>query len=45
VFRHRLVLTYEAVAGGIGAEEVIGRIMDRIPVPDMPMESHADKSA
>jgi MoxR-like ATPase len=45
VFRHRLVLTYEAVAGGIGADQVIGRIMDRIPIPDMPMESHADKSA
>lgn len=45
VFRHRIVLTYEAVASGIGAEQVIGRIMDAIPVPDMPMESHADKSA
>jgi len=48
VFRHRLVLTYEAMAEGITAEELIRRILARIPAPakplDSPLEMHANRA-
>jgi MoxR-like ATPase len=40
VFRHRLVLSYEALAEGITADRLIARIMQRISAPDKPLESH-----
>src|SRR5574342_958344 len=40
VFRHRLVLTYEALAEGVTADQLIDRIMQHIPPPDKPLESH-----
>jgi MoxR-like ATPase len=40
VFRHRLVLTYEALAEGITPDSLIQRIMQRIAAPDKPLESH-----
>jgi MoxR-like ATPase len=45
VFRHRLVLTYEALAEGISADQVIRRIMQQIPAPDKPLESHVKVAA
>ena len=41
VFRHRLVLTYEALAEGMTADGLILRIMQRIPAPEKPLEAHA----
>jgi MoxR-like ATPase len=41
VFRHRLVLTYEALAEGMTADMLILRIMQRIPAPEKPLEAHA----
>ncbi|HEX9811180.1 MAG TPA: MoxR family ATPase [Burkholderiales bacterium] len=40
VFRHRLVLTYEALADGKTADEILRQVMNRIPAPDKPLESH-----
>jgi MoxR-like ATPase len=40
VFRHRLVLSYEALAEGITADHLIRRIMNHIPAPGKPLESH-----
>ena len=40
VFRHRLVLTYEALAEGMTADQLIYRIMQHIPAPDKPLETH-----
>ncbi|HVP08796.1 MAG TPA: MoxR family ATPase [Burkholderiales bacterium] len=40
VFRHRLVLTYEALAEGISADELIHRVLRKIPAPEKPLESH-----
>jgi MoxR-like ATPase len=40
VFRHRLVLTYEALAEGMTADQLIHRIMQQIPAPDKPLETH-----
>jgi MoxR-like ATPase len=40
VFRHRLVLTYEALAEGISADQLIKRFMQHIAAPDKPLEAH-----
>ncbi len=40
VLRHRLVLTYEALAEGLTADQLIMRIMQRIPAPERPLETH-----
>ena len=40
VFRHRLVLTYEALAEGMTADQLIHRIMQQIPAPEKPLETH-----
>jgi len=42
VFRHRLVLTYEALAEGMAPDQLIHRIMQRIPAPDKPLETHVN---
>ncbi|MGI8757593.1 MAG: AAA family ATPase [Acidimicrobiales bacterium] len=33
IFRHRLVLSYEALAQDIGVEDVLGRILSTVPAP------------
>jgi MoxR-like ATPase len=45
VFRHRLVLTYEALAEGISADELIHRFLRRIPAPEKPLETHVSVAA
>jgi MoxR-like ATPase len=41
VMRHRLVLSYEALAEGLNADAVIDRVLKKIPVPDKPLSTHA----
>ena len=41
VLRHRLVLSYEALAEGLDADHLIERVMQRIAVPDKPLATHA----
>jgi MoxR-like ATPase len=45
VFRHRLVLTYEALAEGRTADHLIRRIMQHLPAPEKPLESHVKLAA
>ncbi|HEU4345750.1 MAG TPA: MoxR family ATPase [Candidatus Binatia bacterium] len=45
VFRHRLVLTYEALADGMTPDQLIHRIMQHIPAPDKPLETHVKIAA
>jgi MoxR-like ATPase len=45
VFRHRLVLTYEALSEAITADQLIRRIMQHIPAPDKPLETHVKLAA
>jgi MoxR-like ATPase len=45
VFRHRLVLTYEALAEGITSDDLIRRIMQRIVAPEKPLETHVKVAA
>jgi MoxR-like ATPase len=33
VLRHRILLSYEAEAEGIGSDQVIGRLLERVPLP------------
>ena len=42
VFRHRLVLSYEALADGLSADEIVKRVMKKIPVPDKPLATSHD---
>jgi MoxR-like ATPase len=41
VLRHRLVLSYEALAEGLTADELIKRMMQKVRPPEKPMQSHA----
>jgi MoxR-like ATPase len=38
VLRHRLVLSYEALADGITADALIARIVQKLPKPEKPLE-------
>ncbi len=40
VLRHRLVLSYEALAEGLTPDEIIRQILNEIPAPDKPLETH-----
>jgi MoxR-like ATPase len=40
VLRHRLVLSYEALADNLTADQIVQRVMQKIAVPDRPM-AHA----
>ncbi len=45
VFRHRLVLTYEALAEAMSADLLIERIMRHIAAPAKPLEAHVKVAA
>jgi MoxR-like ATPase len=45
VFRHRIVLTYEAFAEGMTADRLILQTMQRIPAPEKPLEAHVRVAA
>jgi MoxR-like ATPase len=40
VLRHRLVLSYEALAEGLTADELVKRIMQKVRQPEKPMQGH-----
>jgi MoxR-like ATPase len=44
VFRHRLVLSYEALADGLTADQIVQKVMKKIPVPDKPLATSATGS-
>ena len=37
VLRHRIVLSYEALADGLSPDDLLGPILDAVPVPDIPL--------
>ena len=41
VMRHRLVLSYEAMSDNISSDEIIQRVLDRVPIPAQPLKTHA----
>jgi MoxR-like ATPase len=40
VFRHRLVLSYEALSDGVNADQIMQRVMSHIAAPEKPLETH-----
>jgi MoxR-like ATPase len=40
VLRHRLVLSYEALAEGLTSDNLLVKVMQQIPAPDKPLEAH-----
>ena len=40
VLRHRLVLSYEALAEGRSADDIVGTVMSHVAAPDKPLQSH-----
>jgi MoxR-like ATPase len=41
VFRHRLVLSYEAMAEGFAADDLLRRVMKQVRAPEKPLQAHA----
>jgi len=45
VLRHRLVVTYEALSDALTADELIRQVMQKIPAPEKPLETHVRVAA
>jgi MoxR-like ATPase len=41
VMRHRLVLSYEALSDNITSDDILKKILDRIPIPVVPLHEHS----
>ncbi|HSB01451.1 MAG TPA: MoxR family ATPase [Anaerolineales bacterium] len=42
VMRHRIVLSYEALSDNVTGDDILMKILDRIPIPVVPLHEHAD---
>jgi MoxR-like ATPase len=42
VMRHRLVLSYEALSDNVSSDDVLKKILARIPIPIVPLHEHVD---
>src|ERR671924_612048 len=42
VMRHRLVLSYEALSDSVTGDDILAKILDRIPIPVVPLHEHAN---
>ncbi|HLA08659.1 MAG TPA: MoxR family ATPase, partial [Anaerolineales bacterium] len=42
VMRHRIVLSYEALSDSLTGDDLLEKILDRIPIPVVPMHEHAN---
>jgi MoxR-like ATPase len=45
VMRHRLVLSYEAMSDSVTSDDLLRRVLDRIPIPAQPLKTHVEVSA
>jgi MoxR-like ATPase len=45
VLRHRVVLSYEALSDNVSSDELLRRILDRIPIPVVPLRERASLHA
>jgi MoxR-like ATPase len=45
VMRHRLVLSYEALSDNVSSDDLLKKILDRIPIPVVPLHEHLDLHA
>ena len=44
VLRHRIVLTYEALAAGVDADRVLDDVLERVPVPRIELAEEGNRS-
>ena len=42
VMRHRLVLSYEALSDNVTSDDLLKKILDRIPIPVVPLHEHSN---
>jgi MoxR-like ATPase len=42
VLRHRLVLSYEALSDNVTSDDLLNKILDRVPVPVVPLHEHTN---
>ncbi len=42
VMRHRLVLSYEALSDNVTGDDLLKKILDRIPIPVVPLHEHTN---
>ncbi len=42
VMRHRLVLSYEALSDNVTGDDLLKKILTRIPMPEVPLHEHAN---
>jgi MoxR-like ATPase len=42
VMRHRLVVSYEALSDNVSSDELLSKILERIPLPVVPLHEHAN---
>ena len=42
VMRHRIVLSYEALSDNVTGDSILEKILDRIPIPVVPLHEHAN---
>jgi MoxR-like ATPase len=42
VMRHRIVLSYEALSDNITGDDILTKILDRIPIPVVPLHEHSN---
>jgi MoxR-like ATPase len=42
VMRHRLVLSYEALSDDVTSDDLLNKILDRIPMPEVPLHERAN---
>ena len=40
VMRHRLVLSYEALSDNVSGDDLLNKILSRIPMPEVPLHEH-----
>jgi MoxR-like ATPase len=45
VFRHRMVLSYRALADAMTADQIIQKVMQHLPAPEKPLETHVRAGA
>jgi MoxR-like ATPase len=44
VLRHRVVLSYEGLADGVTADDLLGPVLEAVPVPTIPMRGSTTTS-
>jgi len=42
VMRHRIVLSYEALSDNVTGDDILNKILDRIPIPVVPLHEHTE---